>query len=317
MKKLLTFFFLLIIFALGFVFWWSNGTSAVNPKDKSEKIFVIEKGKTVREISNSLKKEELIKDPVVFFLLVKKLGLAEKIQAGDFRLSPSQTAKQIAENLTHGTLDIWITIPEGKRADEIADILEKNISSYKPDWRAKLNENEGYLFPDTYLISKDAGIQNIISKLRNTFEGKYTSISNPDKLSKEEIIIIASLIEREAKFAEDRPLVASVILNRLDIGMPLQIDATVQYILGYQKNERRWWKKNLTRKDLDIDSRYNTYKYPGLPPGPISNPGIETIKAVINPAKTDYLYYISDSSGQNHYAKTLDVHNANIRKYGL
>lgn len=323
MKKLIITIFL-IIFVLAFLaFWWNSGLSAVNPNDKTEKLFVVPKGAGVRSIANSLKKEGLIKDPIVFFLLIKKLNLDSKIQAGDFRLSPSQSAQGIAQSLTHGTLDIWITVPEGKRADEIADILKENVSSFKPTWKDVLNKNEGYLFPDTYLIPKDAEIETIVSIMRNNFEKKFAEIPNVNppaggqKLTKEEIIIIASLIEREAKLAKDRALVASVILNRLNIDMALQIDATVQYALGFQENEDRWWKKNLTRKDLDIDSPYNTYKYTGLPPTPISNPGAEVLNAVVNSANTDYLYYISDKTGQNHYAKTLDQHNANIKKYGL
>lgn len=318
MKKLIITIFLMSLVLASLAFWWSSGLQPVNPRDKTEKIFVIQKGQGVREIANSLKKEGLIKDPVVFFLLVKKLVLDPKIQAGDFRLSSSQSAQQIAENLTHGTLDIWITIPEGKRADEIADILEKNIPSYKSDWRTKLIANEGYLFPDTYLFPKDADIENIILIMKDNFEKKISEVYKQNsKLTKEEIVVIASLIEREAKMPKDRSLVASVILNRLNIGMLLQVDATIQYALGFQENEKTWWKKTLTAQDLKIDSLYNTYINAGLPPTPISNPGIDVLNAVINPANTDYLYYISDKSGQNHYAKTLDQHNSNIKKYGL
>ncbi|MDO8657973.1 MAG: endolytic transglycosylase MltG [Candidatus Levybacteria bacterium] len=310
--------FSIIIFLLAFLaFWWKNGLSAPDNRDKNQHIFVVHKGEGVREIANSLKKENLIKDPIVFFLLVKKLGLDGKIQAGDFRLSPSMSAIEIAENLTHGTLDIWVTIPEGKRADEIADILKVKIPTYNETWRIELNKNEGYLFPDTYLFPKDADINSIISLMRDIFEKRYSTIPNNNNLSKNEIVIIASLIEREAKFENDRPLVASVILNRINIGMALQIDATVQYALGFQENEKTWWKKNLTKQDLEIDSLYNTYLNTELPPTPISNPGLDVLSAVVNPAITDYLYYISDSSGQNHYAKTIEEHNANIRKFGL
>lgn len=317
MKKLVIGFSLIIIFFGFLMVWWKNGLSAPDNADKSQRIFAVHKGEGVREIANSLKKESLIKDPIVFFLLVRKLGLDGKIQAGDFRLSPSMSAIEIAQNLTHGTLDIWVTIPEGKRADEIADILKDKIPSYNDTWRIELDKNEGYLFPDTYLISKDADINSIISLMRNIFEKRYSTIPNNNKLSKNEIVIVASLVEREAKFSNDRPLVASVILNRLNIGMALQIDATVQYALGLQEIDKTWWKKNLTKQDIKIDSPYNTYLNTGLPPTPISNPGLDVLKAVINPSITNYLYYISDSLGQNHYAKTIEEHNANIRKYGL
>lgn len=319
MKKLVIILFLIIGFlAIGF-FWWKNGLSAVDSKDSTQHIFVVKRGEGVREIANSLKKEGLIKDPIVFFLLVKKLNLDGKIQAGDFRLSPSKTAYDIAQDLTHGMLDIWVTIPEGKRADEISDILKEKIPTYEETWRSVLNKNEGYLFPDTYLIPRDTDIDTIISIMKNNFEKKYLSIPgiNGTNLSKNQIVIIASLIEREAKLPKDRPLVASVILNRLKIGMALQIDATIQYALGFQEDESTWWKKNLTIQDLKINSFYNTYENPGLPPAPISNPGYDVLEAVVNPTLSNYLYYISDKLGQNHYARTLDEHNANIRKYGL
>ncbi|RJQ35923.1 endolytic transglycosylase MltG [Candidatus Microgenomates bacterium] len=319
MRKVFILIFVISTLLAAFYLWWFLGLKAVNTSNKNQVIFVVQKGKGVREIANKLKQEELIKDPVVFFLLIKKLGLDGKIQAGDFRLSPSMSAQDIANALTHGTVDEWITIPEGKRADEIADMLKAKIPTYEESWRDLLNKNEGYLFPDTYLIPKDTDINLILSIMKNNFEKKIASIPNIDKsnLSKKEIITVASLVEREAKLAKDRPLVASVILNRYDISMPLQIDATIQYALGFQKSENTWWKKALTITDLKIDSPYNTYLHTGLPPTPIANPGFEVINSVVNPAQTDYLYYISDSTGQNHYAKTLNEHNANIKKYGL
>lgn len=318
MRKLFALFIIFTILFFGLFFWWKNGLSAVNPADKTQKIFVIQKREGVREIANKLKREGLIKSSVVFFILIKKEGLDEKIQAGDFRLSPSMTAFEIAQTLTHGTLDVWVTIPEGKRAEEIAEILKTSVPSYQSFWRDELVKHEGYLFPDTYLIPKDADIDLIISIMKNNFEKKFASITpNKTRLSKGEIVIVASLIEREAKLDEDRPLVASVILNRLNIGMKLDIDATVQYALGYQENQKNWWKKELTNDDLNINSVYNTYRNQGLPPTPISNPGLAVLRAVVNAPDTDYLYYISDRNGRNHYARTLEEHNKNIIKYGL
>ncbi len=318
MKKLIILFLLLGVIFLSGLIWWKKGISAKDPRNTQTFLFVIPPKSSVREISNSLKREDLINDPVVFFLLVKKLGLDGKIQAGDFRLSQSMNAYDIATTLTHGTLDIWITVPEGKRAGEIADILKEKIPSFDEPWKNTLFQNEGYLFPDTYLVPKDASIELIVSQMKANFEEKFAQLDTSNtRLSKQDIVTIASLIEREAKFANDRPLVASVIVNRLQLGMPLQIDATIQYALGYQKDEKMWWKKNLTNDDLKLNSLYNTYLHQGLPPTPISNPGLEVLKAVVNPAKTNYLYYISDKNGKNHYAKTLEEHNENIKKYGL
>lgn len=318
MKRIIISLIILAVFSTAVSLWWKNGLSPVDPKNKTQVFFVIEKGKSIREIANSLKQKELIRDPVVFFLLVKQLGMEGKIQAGDFRLSPSMSAKEIAELLTVGTIDVWVTIPEGKRAEEIAEILKKEIPTFEPSWRDKLIKYEGYLFPDTYLIAKDSAIDIIIDKLLGNFEAKYAKLpASKNKLSKEDLVIIASMVEREAKFDEDRPLVASVILNRLKIDMPLQIDATIQYALGYQEFQDSWWKRSLTKEDLKLESPYNTYINVGLPPTPISNPGFVVLEAVVSPKNTGFLYYVSDKSGHNHYAKTIEEHNVNIKKYGL
>jgi len=316
MKKF-SFLIVLILLALGgFAAWWVTDTAAINIADQARKSFVIKKGEGVREIANHLKAEGLIRDPVAFFLIVKTLGLDGKIQAGEFSLSPAMNATAIAEALQVGTFDTRITIPEGNRAEEIADTLQAQLPSYQESWRQQLIANEGYLFPDTYAFAKDATIDTIIATMRNNFEKKYTTIpQGTNTLSKQDLVVIASMVEREARFADDRPLVASVIFNRIKSGMVLNIDATVQYSIGTPQN---WWPK-LTdfAKDIVPTSPYNTYTHAGLPPTPISNPGSEVLNAVINAPVTDYLYYISDKSGHNHYAKTLAEHNANIKKYGI
>lgn len=318
MKKFIILLTVSLVFIASFIVWFNNDLSSVNKNDKSKKTFIIRKGESIREISSSLKQKGLIKDPIVFFLLVKKLNLENKIQAGDFSLSPSMTSEEIAIALTKGTIDVWITIPEGKRAEEISEILEISIASYKKNWASELKKYEGYLFPDTYLIPKDTNINVITAILKNNFEEKFQKLKIKNtNYSKDEIVIIASLIEREAKFDKDRLIIASVIYNRLNIGMPLQIDATIQYALGYSKKEKKWWRKEITFDDLKIKSLYNTYENIGLPPFPISNPGLSSLNAALNPAQTNYIYYLSDKNGVNHYAKTLTEHQANIRKFGL
>ncbi len=318
MRKILITLAILTTVLIIAVLWWKNGLSAVSPSDKKPHIFVVEKGQGIREISKNLKDQGLIKDQIVFFLLTKKLGLDKKIEAGDYRLYPSMSAVQIVTNLTHGTLDTWVTIPEGNRTAEIAEILKNQVPSYKDSWRAELENNEGYLFPDTYLIPKDADVKLVISIMRNNFELKYSTLeTSKNGLTKDQVVTVASLVEREARFDKDRSLIASVILNRLNLGMKLDIDATLQYALGYQEAEKRWWKKTLTDNDKAINSPYNTYRNGGLPPTPISNPGLASLDAVINPATTNFLYYISDSKGNNHYATTIQGHEENIRKYGL
>lgn len=317
MKKLFFFVMLIAILAAGLYLWWQHALSPVDKKDATAKMFVVPQGSGIRAIANDLKQQGLIRDDLVFFLYVRKNGIDKKIQAGDFKLSPGMSSQQIAKALTMGSKDIWITIPEGKRAEEVAEILKENIPTYDEAWVESLKAHEGYLFPDTYLIPRDATIDQVTMLFTNTFEDKYKNIANNTNLTKAEIVTLASLIEREAKHDEDRPLISSVMHNRLDIDMPLQIDATVQYALGYSPEEQTWWRKNLSLSDLKFQSLYNTYAKTGLPPGPIANPGLEALEAAANPANTDYLYYITDKNGINRYAKTGEEHNKNIDKYGL
>lgn len=319
MKKLFFVFIIIIIILCGGFFWWHENIQPVNSSDKTLKPFVINHGENIREIAYALKKDSLIRDPVTFFLLVKQQGYEGKIQAGNFQLSSSMTMPQIAENLTHGISDIWVTIPEGKRAEEIVDIFRTKFPSVDASWIDIFRAHEGYLFPDTYLVPHDPIATNIVSIMQTNFYKQQMHIQKSDKnaFSNTDLLILASIIEREAKFPEDRYLVASVLENRLKINMALQVDASIQYLLGYQVDEKTWWKKNLTESDLKINSPFNTYINTGLPPKPISNPGLSALQAAYNPASTDYLYYISDKSGHLHFARTLEEHNANIRKYGL
>ncbi len=312
--------FLIIIFLIigvaGFV-WWAHGSSALNPNDKSFKLFVVQSGESLREIANSLQQNNLIVDTNVFSLIVKQNNLENKLQAGEFKLSSSMTPFDIAQTLTKGSINVWITIPEGKRATEIAQVLKMHFPQYTDQWQQKLVAQEGYLFPDTYLFPQDVTIDQIISTMKDNFNKKFDSVpTNPDnQYTEKQIVTVASLVEREAKYPEDRPLVASVIYNRLNSGMPLQIDASIQYALGTQAN---WWPV-LTDSGGNIlpNSPYNTYTRTGLPPTPISNPGLSSLAAAIKPAQTKYFYYVSDKNGHNHYESTLKQHNADIVKYGL
>jgi len=318
MKKLIIVAILLIVVIFGSVIWWKKGISASDPNNKNSIIFVVKPGDGVREISNRLKKQGLIKSPIVFFLLVKQLGIDKKIEAGDFRLSPSMTAQEIAENLTHGTLDIWITVPEGKRATEIAEILKEKIPSSDPSWLNILKSHEGYLFPDTYLIPKDANIEMITNQMRGNFDKKYAGINTSNSgLTKKQIVILASLIEREAITDAEKPIISGILVNRLNAGIALQVDATIQYAKGQNLSNKKWWEPVSIEEYKSVISNYNTYLHPGLPPGPISNPGLEALRAAASPADTDYLYYIHDKDQKIRYAKTLSEHNNNIEKYGL
>lgn len=316
-KKIFILVCLTFFVSLFLILWWRQ---AVKPPDSTNTdivIFTVKRGETARSIAEQLNKQGLIRSPVAFFLLNRFGGVADSIQAGEFRLSPSMDLFALANSLTHGTMDVQITIPEGWRNEEIALKLTQQFNI--PENEFLKYAREGYMFPDTYLIPKDATAEAVAKIFNTNFNKKIQDLdmekAKKNDLTLDKIIIIASLVEREAKHDADRPLVASVIINRLKIGMKLDIDAAVQYALGYQSEEKDWWKNNLTAEDLMIYSSYNTYAVSGLPPAPICNPGLAVIKAVIDAPETDYLYYISDSEGKNHYAKTIEEHNANIAKY--
>lgn len=316
-KKLFVLIGILSILGIFLLLWWNQAGKPTNPTDNNPVIFSIKRGEAVRSVAERLQKQGLIRSPVAFFLLARFGGIADDIQAGDFRLNPAMDLFTITNTLTHGTIDVWITIPEGWRVEEIAHKLAQEMDI--PENEFLKVAKEGFMFPDTYLLPKDASAASIANIFMNNFNTKISKDivdrAQQKGINLEELIIIASLVEREAQFVLDRPIVASVILNRYKIGMKLDIDATIQYALGYQTKDKTWWKKELTEEDLEINSPYNTYKNPGLPPKAIANPGYAAIKAIIEAPSTEYLYYISDKNGKMHFSKTVDEHNYNISRY--
>lgn len=309
---------ILLLCVTGGYFLFKEGTLPVNKDSKSSKVFVINQGETLDSIAKKLSNEDLIRNRIVFYLVVKQMGYEKKIQAGDFRLSESMNVYEIAKALTHGTLDKWVTIIEGIRKEEIAEILAKRFDLSEVEFVK--TAPEGYLFPDTYLIPSQATPETIISILTNTFDKRYTESVEPQaqrlQLTKDQIVTLASLVEREARTEEDRKIVAGILLKRIRNDWPLQLDATVQYALGYQSDGKTWWKKELSVDDLKIKSPYNTYENKGLPPGPICNPSLSSLLAVAGAdPTTEYWYYLADSNGKTHFAKTLEEHNANIKRY--
>ena len=316
-KKLPVLFVFLLIILIPLFLWWQQAAKAVNKADSALISFTISQGETVRQVADRLEKEGLIRSTVAFFLKARFTPLGQNIQAGDFVLSPSMELSTIAESLQHGTTDVRITIPEGWRNEEIAMKISREFGL--PESEFLKVAKEGYMFPDTYLIPKETAASEIGAMFLSNFDKKVKTLDlakmEEKELTLDSLIKIASLVEREAKLNEDRPMVASVILNRLDLGMKLDIDATVQYALGFQPAQKNWWKKNLTLADLEIDSPYNTYIIAGLPPTAIANPGLAAIKAVLEAPDTAYLYYIADSSGKSHFAADLEGHQRNIAKY--
>jgi UPF0755 protein len=323
-KKIKSSFILLIVICLlatAFGFWWVWATAPICSADCQNKIFIINKGEGSNEVGQRLEQEKLIRSSFAFQLLATKLGISRKIQAGDFRLNPRMSPEEIAQELTLGTLDRWITLIEGWRreqmAAEISAELEGEEGLFNQAEFLTLTKNlEGKLFPDTYLIPKEADAEKVVSMLTANFEKKTKDLEVDQKS-----LILASILEREARHPADRPIVAGILLKRLEQGWPLQADATVQYAVASAKCIAQsakcdeWWPKSLTKEDLKIKSAYNTYLNQGLPPAPICNPGLASIEAVLNSQATDYWFYLSDNQGIIHYAKTGAEHQGNIEKY--
>lgn len=320
----------LIAAAFGSSIWWSENTKPVSD-DSSTEDFLIVKGQSASQIGGKLHDEGLIRDPLAFKIYVQITGKADQIQAGEFRLSPSYPLSEIVEVLSEGPIELWVTVPEGLRREQVVErfiigleLGQEDSRTFRREFLIASEGMEGFLFPDTYLFPRDVEVQVVVDTMRSVFERKTSGlkeeIENSD-LSLNEIVTLASIIERETKTDEERPVVAGILLNRLDIGMALQADATVQYAVssancGMQSPNAdcKWW-PTPTRENLKINSPYNTYMNVGLPPGPIANPGLSSLSAVANPSETDYFYYLHDPSEQIHYARTLEEHNENVRRY--
>lgn len=320
-----SFLFFLIFLSFVFVFWWFRIIGPVDTSLKDQRRFVIQKGLTVSQIGNKLSEEGLIKSPLAFKLYLQFKGKTGNIKAGEYRLSPSEDMKTIVQRLISGPELVWITFPEGLRREEIVLKLISEFELQDPeefyfDFMKYSNGKEGFLFPDTYLLPKDISSEKFVEVLYNNFIKRTESLFfDENKLKLSEIIALASIIERETKTEEERPVVAGILIKRIKAGWPLQVDATVQYAVANKncegfKADCKWWPV-IKKEDMGINSLFNSYKFKGLPPSPISNPGLSSIKAVIYPEESEYWFYLHDKKNIVHYAKTIEEHQENIKKY--
>lgn len=305
--------------------------------DTTPIIFDVSQGETASSIADRLASMKLVTDAGLLRGYLRYHGLDTKIAAGSYQLSPSMNIPAIAQSLTQPeSPDISVRVPEGWRREQIAAWMDAQgnlpfhggnflaaTAAASPEAAAAYQipagaSLEGFLFPDTYRIDKNAPASDLASKVLGNFEKQVTSQMRADAqvrgLSLYQVVILASIVEREAVVDEERPMIASVYLNRLSQGIKLEADPTVQYAMGYQAATDQWWNLGLTQDDYQaVDSPYNTYLYPGLPPGPIANPGLASIRAVIYPADTPYIYFRArcDGSGRHSFAVTFEEHVAN------
>ena len=276
--------------------------------DTGKKVFVINEGDSLSTIALRLEKNHFIKNRYIFIIYAYFLGLNQKIQAGTFYLNLSLKLPDLIKNLsTGGSTDYWLKIIPGTRIEQF---------SPNPEFTTAAKELEGQLFPDSYLIPQDYSSINILDLISKHFNEKIldAKLDATTKLSDSQTLIMASLLEREAKTLTDKKIIAGILINRLAAKMPLQVDATIQYAKDSLTNPEKYW-KSITKADLNIVSPYNTYKNRGLPPAPICNPGLDSLIAAYHPTDTDYVYYVNDSQGTIHYAKNLAEHNSNVAKY--
>ena len=244
--------------------------------------FMINKGSSIALIGNNLEKAGLVRNGLVFRYYVQFTNTQNKIQAGEFQLAPSFSLSQVIEKLKKGPTEIWVTIPEGLRREEIAakfTITLNKDENFTKEFLTLTVDKEGYLFPDTYLFPKTATATQIVTRLTSTFESKVNEVTYQQ-------LIMASLLERETFADNEKQIVAGILYKRIKNDWPLQVDATLQYIKG------DW--KPVYSIDKELKSSFNTYKNLGLPPSPICNPGLSSILAAINPEESDYWYYIHD-----------------------
>lgn len=321
-RLLLFLIILLLIASVAGLFYWNRLISPLDANGNT-KAFVVQRGEGVNNITKRLVSEGFARSDLALKILLRTSFKNVKIEAGDFKLSPAMSAEELLKTLSEGSIDKWVTIVEGQRVEEVAEVLNKELGVNKKLFLDA--SEEGYMFPDTYLFNPDATAADIASVMRNTFDKRYdTKLQQKIKaqgLTPEEGVILASLVEREGRSEKVRTQVAGIMLKRLNIGMKLDIDATVQYAKDSQKAAsgqglKKYWLP-ITRDDYTgVKSTYNTYLNPGLPPGPICNPSLASLNAVANAdPKTPYLYYYHDSKGNSYYSRTLEEHNEAVANH--
>ena len=296
-------FLILILLILGSFFIWQG---IYLPKDLvgEEKLFLVEKGQGLFQIAENLEKEGLIKGNFYFRAYALLQGYARSLQAGEYLLSPSMGIPEIVQKIISGdTAKIAVTIPEGFTVKQIEERLGLSLPG----------ENlEGFLFPDTYQFPINVNGEEVAVRMRENFDKKLTS-DLKEEIEKQgktifEIITMASLIEKEVQTKEDKEMVSGIFWKRIELGKPLESCATIAYIKGVDQ-----WRYSF--EDTRIDSPYNTYLNPGLPLGPICNPGLESIIAAIYPKSSQYWYYLSTPEGETIFSQTLEEHNIAKAKY--
>lgn len=278
-------------------------------------VVVIERGASARKAADELYGAHVISHPEALSVLLRLFGDGARVQAGTYRFAAPEDAFTVARRLTEGVYgfpDVRVTFFEGETVREMAARAARALPGVSPEaFTAAAGPYEGFLFPDTYLIPPSADAQTVVTMMRENFSRKIAPLQPAIAASGHslhDLVTLASLVEKEVSDENDRRIVAGILYNRLAKGMPLQVDAVFGYIRGRATYAPSY-------ADLAIDSPYNTYTHTGLPPGPIGNPSLDALDAVLHPKKTPYLYYLTGADGRTHYATTYAGHQANRRRY--
>lgn len=308
--------------------------------DPSPVPFTVAVGETAASVANKLYEQNLISDPDVFRRFLSYNGLDASLEAGDYELRRNMTMREIAETLQKANFEeVSVTIPEGWRAEQVAELLTQQKIMDGAAFLAVVRQGvgvehplladrpagasyEGYLFPDTYRLPVKASPEDLIRRMVENMASKIPPNAHDMAAGQGytffQILTVASIVEREAVIPAERPTIASVYLNRLAQGMYLQADPTVQYAMGYQTDSGVWWKTPVTLDEYSqVNSPYNTYLNPGLPPGPIASPGASSIIATLQPEKTDYIFFMGcGGEGKHLFANNYETHQQNVAACG-
>ncbi len=312
---------------VGILFWASFWFYMLDPAQKGtpDQICFVPEGSTLSKVADELESKTLIKSKEHFLFWAKLMGYARKIKAGEYRLNSDMSPLNILEMMSRGSIVTHpVMIPEGYNRMQIGELLEEKGLADKNEFLSLTGSQdmasaygfsgpdlEGYLYPDTYQFSRGLSAKSIVDVMVRHFlevTAPFRDRIKTSGMTLEQVVILASIVEKETGRAEERPIIASVFLNRLKKRIRLETDPTVIYGI---KN----FDGNLKKKDLTRYTPYNTYVIRGLPPGAIANPGKEAIRAILYPADTAYLYFVSKNDGTHHFSKTLSEHNRAVRKY--
>ena len=333
MLKRLAIVFLMLVAAAGAGAWWMKVRLDTPYRAfQDAEVFVdLPPGTGVSAIGERLSDAGVVPDPWTFRLAVRLAGVERRLQAGEYRFAAAATPREVALRLARG--DVYtksITFPEGLTVEEMAAVFGRSGLGTPVDFEAAASDValvaeldpdaqtlEGYLFPSTYALPRRAGATGTVVAMVNGFTHAFDARLRADAaarhLTPREVVTLASIIEKETSRPEERPIVSAVYQNRLRIGMSLQCDPTVIYALMLAGR----WDGNIRKSDLQIDSPYNTYRHPGLPPGPIASPGRSALDAAVHPADVKYLYFVSRNDGTHVFAETLEEHNRNVARYQI